>query len=655
MTKTPTSAFNVQRSAFLAQPSAFSLQRSAFLFGIWLLAFALRGLYIWQISDAPFFDLRIGDADAYHAWARRIAEGDWIGHDVFYQAPLYPYFLAVVYRILGDSVLIVRIVQAVVGATSCALLASAGMALFGRAGALAGLGLAIYPSAIFLDGLLEKSALVTFFMTAVLALVGGQTGVRPGSDPDVRVWVAAGVVFGLLTLTRENALLLAVPILLWIARRANETRRARTAIGFVAGCGIVLLPVGFRNLAVGGTFHLTTAQFGPNFYIGNHSGAKGTYEALVPGHGSAADEREDATRLAEQAAGRKLTPAEVSSFWTARSLDYIRSQPVAWLKLLARKLALTFNAAEVADTESQDIYAEWSPLLRALRPFSFGVLLGCAALGLVLTAYRWRELWLLYAIGATYALTVIIFYVFARYRFPLVPVLLLLATGGVVELRGAAGRVGLAAVAAVTAILAAAFAHLSVEDPRVSRATHAFDIAAVLAKDPARREQSLRFYERALAEVPGFPPAHSGLATVLASMGRPEEAIAHYRAALDSWPDHADARYNLGLVLAKLGRAQEAADELSAALRIRPDDPEIHVALAKTLVPLDRPEEAIAHYRRALDLDPRNSQVHNNLGAALANLGRLAEALPHFERAVALDSGDENARKNLELARRMKR
>ena len=51
------------------------------------------------------------------------------------------------------------------------------------------------------------------------------------------------------------------------------------------------MPVGLRNKAVGGEFHLTTSQLGPNFYIGNHAGAIGTYEALVVGHGSAADER----------------------------------------------------------------------------------------------------------------------------------------------------------------------------------------------------------------------------------------------------------------------------------------------------------------------------------------------------------------------------
>jgi hypothetical protein len=67
-------------------------RNTAILLGVWFVALSLRCLYVWQISRAPFYDLRIGDAEAYHLWARRIAAGDWLGQGVFYQSPLYPIF-----------------------------------------------------------------------------------------------------------------------------------------------------------------------------------------------------------------------------------------------------------------------------------------------------------------------------------------------------------------------------------------------------------------------------------------------------------------------------------------------------------------------------------------------------------------------------------
>jgi Tfp pilus assembly protein PilF len=665
--------------------------RRALVCGVFFLALCLRFLYVWQISRAPFYNLRIGDAEAYHVWAQRIAAGDWLGQGVFYQSPLYPYFLAIIYTVFGESVTAVRLIQACIGAGSCALLAAAGVSLFGQAGATAGLLLAIYPSAIFLDGLLEKSPLVTLFTASLLALLALPTGdgVQVGRRT-VRRSFGIGVVLGLLALSRENALLLIVPLLLWIGATAKPARLL-ASVALVAGCAFVLLPVGLRNYAVGGEFHLTTSQFGTNFYIGNHAGAKGVYEPLVVGHGSAADERQDATRLAEQASGRALSPAEISDFWTKRSLDYIRSQPAGWLKQMARKVALTFNATEVADTESQDVYAEWSWLLRMLRPFNFGVLFGMAALGAVFTAGSWRRLRFLYAVAATYALSVVVFYVFARYRFPLVPVFMIFAAGGLAEISSRKRRSTVyprtLALAAAVAVVAVAFACLPLENEREARATHYLDIATVLGKDPGRFEQSMTFYKRALDQAPGFPQAYFGIGTLLARAGRPQEAIPNYRVALQSWPNDSEIRFNLGLALVATGQSQEGLQQLTEALRLRPDDPEMHVALAKVLISVRRPQEAAGHYQQALaiqpksvpamvglgvaltelgrpdeaiekygqalEMDPQNGNAHNNLGWTLAGQGRIAEAVPHFERALAIDPGDENARRNLQEAKKL--
>src|SRR5438132_10617904 len=112
---------------------------------IFAVAFTLRIIHIWQMRKAPFFTLLMGDARGYDEWAQRIASGDWIGRDVFYQAPLYPYFLALIYRVAGHSLLFVRIVQAAIGSCSCVLLAAATRRWFSRpAGFAAGLLLAIY-------------------------------------------------------------------------------------------------------------------------------------------------------------------------------------------------------------------------------------------------------------------------------------------------------------------------------------------------------------------------------------------------------------------------------------------------------------------------------------------------------------------------------
>src|SRR5207245_7051395 len=183
---------------------------------IFAAAFTLRIVHIWQMRNAPFFTLLMGDARGYDEWAQRIAGGDWIGRDVFYQAPLYPYFLASIYWIAGRSPTLVRIAQAVIGSCSCVLIAAAARRLFSaRAGLLAGLMLAVYAPAIFCDGLLQKSVLDVFFVCLALWLIAWIVPQRIRFWP----WLALGLAVGGLSLTRENALVFIVVILGWAILR----------------------------------------------------------------------------------------------------------------------------------------------------------------------------------------------------------------------------------------------------------------------------------------------------------------------------------------------------------------------------------------------------------------------------------------------------
>src|SRR4030095_14448263 len=71
--------------------------------GLALAAIIIRLQYLIQIRPLPLFTNLIADSYAYDQWAVAIAGGDWIGKGVFYQAPLYPYFLGVLYKLFGHD------------------------------------------------------------------------------------------------------------------------------------------------------------------------------------------------------------------------------------------------------------------------------------------------------------------------------------------------------------------------------------------------------------------------------------------------------------------------------------------------------------------------------------------------------------------------
>jgi tetratricopeptide (TPR) repeat protein len=609
----------------------------------------VRLIHVWQIRRAPFFSVLVGDSRAYDEWAQRIARGDWLGHEVFYQAPLYPYFLGALYAIAGRDLLIVRIVQLLVGSAACVFLGLAGWHFFSkRIGVLAGLLLALYAPAIFFDGLIQKTVLDVFFVCVTMWLLGNLV-----EEPGRRLyWLWLGVAVGALSLTRENALVLAGVILLWaFARSPARAYRARLADAatIVLGLGIVLLPVAVRNGALGGGFTLTTSQFGTNLYIGNNARADGTYMPLRSGRGAPEYERQDATELAEHASGRPLTPAEVSSYWTDRALLFITSQPGAWLKLVGRKTALVWNATETLDSESQESHAEWStPVRIGAHAAHFGVFVPLALFGVWATWPKRQRLWILYAMSAAYAASVVMFYVFARYRFPLVPFVVLFASAGLASIPQFVREASRARAAAVLASLAGVA--VLVNWPMLSadrmQAISDSNLGAALQSE-GRLDEAIDQYRRALVHKTDYAPAYNNMGTAFSAKGNMGAAIAAYKRALLLQPDFADAHYNLANAFLAEQKMDAAIDHYTRAMQSAPASLAVHNNLGIALAAMGRSDAAILQFQAALRLDPASASTERNLGNALASRGATADALDHLQRAAQLDPGDAQARYDL--------
>jgi 4-amino-4-deoxy-L-arabinose transferase-like glycosyltransferase len=406
---------------------------SRFLRLLFLLSLLLRIAFVWQIRDLPTQRWLVMDAERYDQLAHAIAAGGWMPREAFYQAPLYPYFLAAVHAVTGGeggALLAVRLLQAVCGAFTVVLLALLARRLFGdAAGRAAGVLAALYGPAIFYVPLLLKSTLTLLALAgAVLLLVGA----RP------RGALAAGLLLGVSALLQENLILLIPVAALWLLLSgARETRTPARTGALVLGAVLGLAPATLLNLVAGGELVVTSSQGGMNFYIGNARGASGTYAGLSAGSQNPESQREDARRMAAGFASRErgrpvaveeLSPGEVSGLFWRESWREIRADPAAWGRLLLRKTRLFWNAHEIPDAEGYDVYRrEAGPL--ALFWIGFGVIapLGLAGLGLAWkdpgpAARQGARLLALLILGL--CLSVVLFFVFGRYRLPVVVLLI---------------------------------------------------------------------------------------------------------------------------------------------------------------------------------------------------------------------------------------
>lgn len=351
------------------------------------LGFALRAWTVVQYERAhPQAAAPVIDERSYDRWAREIAAGEWVGREVFFQEPLYPYWLACVYRASDGSRSAARHAQAALGALTVLLVYLLGRRLAGvRAGAVAGLLLALYPPHWHLAALLLKENL---YLPCSAALVWLGTS----RSPRAATWLGIGLLAGVGALLRGNMLLLLPLVVLWplaLARGERKRSLGRAAL-VAAGAVLVLLPVAARNWHVGRVFALTTSGAGTNFYGGNNPYNRYGVATEFPWiRGIPEFEAGDWKNEAERRAGRALTPTEVSSHWLGEAWASMRADPKLHARILWNKLRLTLGPYEVPDNHCLAWDARYVPLLAAPLP-GFALLGWLGLCGALLCAWRAR-------------------------------------------------------------------------------------------------------------------------------------------------------------------------------------------------------------------------------------------------------------------------
>ena len=630
-------------------------------FGLFLVALALRLVHFWTVRETPFFtDLGL-DPLAYDEWGQRIAAGHWLGDEVFYQDPLYPYFLGVIYRLAGHSYSAVVLVQCLLGALVAPMVyLAARTGLGSKEAILAGTLAAAYAPAIYYDGLLLKTWLGSFLVAALLLAIGR------ARRSSALSWGAAGLLLGLGCLVRGN-LLICLPVLagwLLLHRRGNEshrsqghlihemTRRLRhpqawRSVGALAlGSTLILFPTALRNRVVGGEWVLTTAQAGPNFYLGNNpTNTTGRYEPLPFVGANPKYERRGFTAEAERRTGRPMTAAEVSRFWFAESWRWIRAYPGDWLMLTWWKLRAYWGAYEVPDNLDYYLYRTSAPVLRLPLP-GFGLVAPLGLLGLwtVRRHSGWPRLLSLFVL--VYSGSVILFFVFSRYRLPVMPALFPLAAAASLDLvqRFRALRRGKGAGALVRGLALAgllfAFVNVPVHAPADS---WTFAVAKTFSLPRRAENSAIGHFNLGLSYAHRAESADDPTPLM-------QKAAEEFREATRQDPFAAAPFAELGKVLARLQRDQEAIEAYRTVIRLDPDRPRPHHVLGMLYRRVGDAGAAERSFRRALQLNPERADTAVALGELLLQRGARRAAAAAFRQALRGEPDNAAARDGLRMA-----
>jgi tetratricopeptide (TPR) repeat protein len=625
--------------------------------GLFFLAFVVRLIYLNQIKSNPYFDTSQFNALWNHNWAKKIAGGDFLGKQAFFRAPLYPYFLGILYALFKESFYFPRLFQIIMGSLSCVLIFLLARKLFSRTiGIIASVIACFYAPFIHFDAELETPVFEIFsVLLAVLFLLDAETKLKK------RWWLLAGVVLGLSALVRPDTLIFVPLVLLWICLRfwrENKSRIVAFSIFFLLGMVLVISPVTLRNWKVGKDIVLISSQGGINFFIGNNIESDGKTADLAPGmspyDGYADNIWSTSIKLAEKSLGKKLKPSEISNFWFKQGFNFVQTHPLKYFQLLGRKLYFFWNSYEIENNKNLYFFSRWSSLLRFLLwdrilRFPFGIVGPLAIWGIILNAKFWKKYFPIYAFIFGYMLSAIIFFVTSPSRLPVIPFLIIFASFSIYwlaeKIRSRQYRPLGRSLLVLLLLLVIVNSNLfGVNKPDLSGT---YDALGIVYTQKGWYDSAIPIFQESIKANPHSALSHWRLGLAYSKKGYGAEAVNEYDQAIKLDSSLALAYSDLGYLYDQANQDEEAFKACRKALELDSTLVKAHINLAFLFEKKESYEEAVKEYQKALVFEPEAASIHNNLGNVYVKLGLRDKALIEFKKALELDPDYVYAHVNL--------
>ena len=363
------------------------------------------------------------------ALAEKIYQGN-LPAEPFYRAMLYPLMLAF-FRFVGVEQDLMMSVAGLVGLlfhllttllvikTALLLWKSENAALFG--GVLYG----FYPLAIYFAAEPLDITAAIFFMTLGIYLYLREHAQLTGNSG-----LFSGLAIGLGGLLRANVLA-AAGLFAVDAVFGGQRRKALLALLAVS---LMTILGGLAGWYHSGEFMIMPWQGAFVLYSANSATANGKYfnqTIFLPDR----DLSYNPARLESEILYARETGASGSysidafnRFWRDKTIRHIADNPGQWLGLKMRKLYYLFNNFEQYNNKTFAFHRELAPILR-YNPLCFGLLLISAALALFNLREYNAELKRVLLAMLLLAAGTVAFLVSARFRFLLVPLLAVIASG----------------------------------------------------------------------------------------------------------------------------------------------------------------------------------------------------------------------------------
>lgn len=393
---------------------SFFQTNSSKILAIGLIAFALRAAVVvlqWKypVMNFSFYG---GDSAGYDSLAQSVIAGDGLafnGHPTAFRTPFYPLFLALMYLLCGKNFLIIGIVQSMFGALTCCLTFQSARLLFNEKTALiAGIAAALSPDLIiWTSGYILTEPIYIFLLSLViwlsLKLLPANAESKKNTESNDAFATLTGFLFACASLTRPSFLYFSVLAIVYLGLKNGWRQFLTLTLAF-------LLPVSLwavRNYSVFGEPIFTTTGGGYVLYEYHNpqtTSANGGYDPID----------------FHPALPAEMNELERDKFYTREALTFIKENPVKEAELTINRFWNVWRPA-LAEASIRNALLSWISYL----PMMFFAVPMIFYLGIRTPRFGFLFLFLFYHF---------VFHLFVagelRFRFPLIPVLLIYAAAG---------------------------------------------------------------------------------------------------------------------------------------------------------------------------------------------------------------------------------
>jgi tetratricopeptide (TPR) repeat protein len=612
----------------------------AIALGITCFGLLLRIVFFAALKSSwPGWDTPTIDALYHHLWAKQIADGNVLGGGPFFRAPLYPYFLGLLYAIFGANFSLVILLQHFLGVLAIPLVYFTARNYFAPSVAfVAALLTAINGVLIYFE-----SQLLLDFLTVIFYLAFTWLLILAQKYSGNKYYFIAGLIAGLFAITRPNILAVLPLVCLWIIFiEAGLKKRIRHCILLLIGAMIIIFPVTLRNLIAGKDAVLIASQGGINFYIGNNAYADGC-TALLPGFGhnwQYSDAEYEASVNLNRKPGQ-IKPSEVSSYYSDKTIKFIKSSPGMFAGLLIKKLYMFWNRFEISN--NNNLYFLTSYIGLSFYPlFLFALISPLGLIGTVLCFVKGRRFWIFPILIFGYMLTVIIFFVTARFRIPVVPLLTIMAAYAGYEIfsafRNRRFKYGIILIAAVVLIGIFAWTDFYKHHDK-SMVMANYSLGNMFLKKGDYRAAGEQ-YRRALSQAACVPNAHLNLGVIAFYNQDTALARIEFENETEKCGPSAKAYNNLSM-LSRLGKDYpKACAYADSAVHYFPNFKESYINRILTAFAMNDLPHIKTAVLEFLDIFPEDIAARYYYGQYLLQTGDIGKAENEFTYVISSANKD---------------